>query len=60
MSCTAPLNIVRNLQTEKLCKLKIKRIVYSTMDGFESIKLKDYKPTSISEGDNYYNSLLFI
>ena len=22
MSCTAPLNIVRNLQTEKLCKLK--------------------------------------
>ncbi len=30
------------------------------MDGFESIKLKDYKPTSISEGDNYYNSLLFI
>ena len=27
------------------------------MDGFESIKLKDYKPTSISEGDEYYNSL---
>ena len=23
MSCTAPLNIVRNLQTEKLCKLKV-------------------------------------
>jgi len=41
----------------KLCKLKIKRIVYSTMDGFESIKLKEYSPTSVSEGDQYYNSL---
>jgi deoxycytidylate deaminase len=43
---------------EKLCKLKLKRIVYSTMDGFESVKLKDYNPTSISQGDNFYNRLL--
>ena len=43
---------------QKLCKINIKRIVFSTIDGYESIKLKDYKPTSISEGDEYYNSLL--
>jgi len=42
---------------EKMCKLNIKRIVYSTMDGFESIKLKDYNPTSISNGNEYYNTL---
>ena len=42
---------------QKLCKLKIKRIVYSTMDGFESIKLKEYNPRSVSEGDAYYTSL---
>lgn len=43
---------------QKLCKLNIKRIVYSTSSGYESIKLKNYKPKSISEGDEYYNSLL--
>ena len=42
---------------QKLCKLNIKRIVYSTMESFESIKLKDYNPTSISNGNEYYNSL---
>jgi deoxycytidylate deaminase len=42
----------------KLCKLNIKRIVYSTSTGYESIKLKDYKFKSVSEGDEYYNSLL--
>jgi len=41
----------------KLCKFNIKRIVYSTIDGYKSIKLKDYNPKSISEGDEYYNSL---
>jgi hypothetical protein len=41
-----------------MCKLNIKRIVYSTIDGFESVKLKEYNPTSVSEGDEYYNSLL--
>jgi len=43
---------------QKLCKLHIKRLVYSTADGYESIRLKDYKPKSVSEGDQYYNSLL--
>jgi hypothetical protein len=41
----------------KLSKLNLKRIVYSTIDGFESIKLKEYQYTNISEGDEYYNSL---
>jgi hypothetical protein len=42
---------------QKLSKLNIKRIVYSTMDGFESVKLKDYIPTTISNGNEYYNRL---
>jgi hypothetical protein len=41
----------------KLSKLYLKRIVYSTNDGFESIKLKDYQPVNMSEGNEYYNSL---
>lgn len=42
----------------KLSKLGLKRVVYSTNIGYESVKMKDYVPTRVTEGDMYYHSLM--
>ena len=41
----------------KLIKIGLKQIVYSTNTGYESVKMKDYIPTRITEGDRFYQGL---
>ena len=42
---------------KKMVILNLKRIVYSTQTGYESIKIKDFIPTQVTEGDRYFHSL---
>jgi deoxycytidylate deaminase len=42
---------------KKISKLNLKRLVYSTETGYESIKIRDFIPTQVTEGDKYFHSL---
>ena len=41
-----------------LCKYKIRRVIYSlTPTTYECIKVSDYVPHKMSEGDEYFQTL---
>ena len=43
---------------QTLCKYKIKRVIYSmTPTTYESVKVTDYVPNKMSEGDAYFQTL---